>query len=160
MRRMARWLLTGCAVVAGAVLIRQAARPPASPSVPSAKGQAAVAPPNFSLVERTWATLAQWIDRSIGWESLPPLIGDLVLAGVRIRLRQTNLHDTGKLPSIGVSAPVATDDRYLTARTADGTFNDLSTPLMGAVNTRFGRNVPLEDTVLEDARALLTPSPR
>ena len=160
MRRLSHWLLTGCALVGGAALIRRAARSPASPNAPSQKEQAGVAPPNFSPLERTWATLAQRIDRSIGWDSLPPLIGDLVLAGVRIRLRQTNLHDSWTLPSSGVRAPDVKDDRYLTARTADGTFNDLAMPLMGAANTRFGRNVPLEDTVLEDERALLSPNPR
>jgi hypothetical protein len=59
-----------------------------------------------------------------------------------------------------VTPPAPTDDRYLTARTSDGTFNNLEMPLMGAANTRFGRNVPVDRTVVDDDRALLWPNPR
>jgi hypothetical protein len=36
--------------------------------------------------------------------------------------------------------------RRLTARTADGTYNDLGSPAMGSAGSRFGRNVPLDRT--------------
>ncbi|WP_410972003.1 peroxidase family protein, partial [Salmonella sp. SAL4445] len=50
--------------------------------------------------------------------------------------------------------------RHVTARTADGTFNDLERPEMGSALTRFGRNVPLAQTYREPEPALLSPSPR
>jgi hypothetical protein len=51
-------------------------------------------------------------------------------------------------------------DRFLTARTADGSFNDLRRPDMGRAGTRFGRNVPVRYTYPESPRSLLRPSPR
>src|SRR5882724_9846653 len=86
----------------------------------------------------------QEIDHSIGWDKLPPALGLPVLAGIRNTLRKNNLHDTATAPSIPLPDPVADGDRYLTARTSDGTFNDLSNPRMGAACTRFGRNFPIE----------------
>jgi hypothetical protein len=56
--------------------------------------------------------------------------------------------------------PVPKDERYLRARTADGTFNDLAQPRMGAAGTRFGRNIPIEYTYPEPEPAILSPSPR
>jgi hypothetical protein len=50
--------------------------------------------------------------------------------------------------------------RYLVARTADGTYNDLDVPTMGSVRTRFGRNVPLQDAYPDTDEAILTPNPR
>ncbi len=50
--------------------------------------------------------------------------------------------------------------RHLTARTLDGTFNDLDDPLMGSLGSRFGRNVPLGFTVREPENMLLEPNPR
>src|SRR5215510_10938493 len=88
----------------------------------------------------------QDVDQSVGWDHLPPALGLPVLAGIRNTLRRDNLHDTGSAPSIPVPAPVPDGDRYLTARTPDGTFNDLSNPRMGAAGTRFGRNVPTSYT--------------
>src|SRR5205807_5071585 len=46
------------------------------------------------------------------------------------------------------------------ARTLDGTYNDLEEPLMGALGSRFGRNVPLADAVPDPDHLLLDPSPR
>lgn len=47
----------------------------------------------------------------------------------------------------------------LTARTADGTCNDLDNPAMGAAGIRFGRNVPIESTH-PDLKNLMNPNPR
>lgn len=47
----------------------------------------------------------------------------------------------------------------MTARTADGTFNDLVDPLMGSAGYRFGRNFPFEHS-FPDTANLYTPSPR
>jgi hypothetical protein len=116
--------------------------------------------PRFSPLERAYASFAQRVDHSLGWHKLPGYLGALILAGLRTTLRRTNLHDTWNLPIVGVTPPAPTDDRYLTARTSDGTFNNLEMPLMGAANTRFGRNVPVDRTVVDDDRALLWPNPR
>ncbi len=119
-----------------------------------------VAPPRFSRLSRGFARFAGWVDGTIGWQRLPGIVGALILAGIRTTLRRTNLYDSWKLPIVGVKPPAAMDERYRKTRTSDGTFNDLDMPLMGSANTRFGRNVPLEDTVLEDERALMSPNPR
>ena len=45
------------------------------------------------------------------------------------------------------------------ARTADGSYNDVGCPMMGAKGSGFGRNGPLAKTVV-DRKRLLTPDPR
>ena len=102
--------------------------------------------------------LAERLDRRYGWDKLPRPIAMLTLIGLRNRLRQKNLYDTGRGP---LDRPDVNDHpRHLTARTLDGTFNDLDDPLMGSLGSRFGRNVPLELTVRESDEELLTPNPR
>ena len=100
------------------------------------------------------------IDHSIGWDKLPPILGLPVLSGIRNTLRAHNLHDTAATPSIPIPPPLAEGDRHLTARTPDGTFNDLSNPGMGAAGTRFGRNFPVEYSYPEPEPAILSPNPR
>jgi Animal haem peroxidase len=100
------------------------------------------------------------VDHAIGWDTLPPPLGLAVLAGIRNTLRKENLHDTSGAPSIPIPDPVPENDRYLTARTPDGTFNDLSNPHMGAAGTRFGRNFPIEYSYPEPEPAILSPNPR
>ena len=91
--------------------------------------------------------LAEKMDRNWGWDKLPLPIAMLALIGLRNILREKNLYDTGRGP---LDKPdVAAHPRYLTARTLDGTFNDLDDPLMGSLGSRFGRNVPLERTARE-----------
>jgi hypothetical protein len=102
--------------------------------------------------------LGEWLDRRFGWDRLPLPIAMLTLIGLRNRLREKNLYDTGRGP---LDRPDVDDHpRYLTARTLDGTFNDLDDPLMGSLGSRFGRNVPLEFTVREPDDGLLEPNPR
>src|SRR6202011_3265623 len=67
-----------------------------------------------------------------------------------------NLYDTMTQPPPVPQPPTG----YRTARTADGTYNDLSNPTMGAAGTRFGRNAPIELTQPGSERDVLTPSPR
>src|SRR4051812_13606402 len=101
---------------------------------------------------------AERIDRRRGWDPLPLPLAIPVLIGLRNRLRQKNLYDTGRGP---LDKPdVDEHPRHLTARTLDGTFNDLDDPLMGSLGSRFGRNVPLEYTVREPEDRLLEPNPR
>ena len=98
------------------------------------------------------------LDRRYGWDRLPWPLGLLTLIGLRNRLRQKNLYDVGRGP---LDRPDVSDHpQYQTARTLDGTFNDLDDPLMGSLGSRFGRNVPLEATIPEPDDRLLEPSPR
>ena len=106
------------------------------------------------------ARAAERIDRSIGWSKLPELLALPVLIGLRGRLRQKNLHDTGRgaLDTPPFADPNRAD--YLGARTLDGTYNDLDDPLMGSIGSRFGRNVPLEHTWPDEPPTLYEPNPR
>jgi hypothetical protein len=124
---------------------------------------AGVPPFRPSLAERLLAAWGARIDRTIGWFKLPSYTGGLVLAGLRITLRKENLADTEHLPSTVPATPAlprAEGGSRLTARTADGTWNDLQVPTMGSANTRFGRNVPIENVYPEPDDSLLRPSPR
>ena len=107
-----------------------------------------------AALDRTAARLDRWL----GWDRLPLPIAMLTLVGLRSRLRQENLHDTGKGRS--AEPPSGNPSDYLDKRSLNGTFNDLNDPLMGALHARFGRNVPLEFTYPEPPEALLEPNPR
>jgi hypothetical protein len=103
--------------------------------------------------------VAEKVDRSIGWSRLPRPLGLLVLIGLRDQLRARNLYDTGR----GALDKPPYDDPNagnLTARTLNGTYNDLDDPLTGSLGSRFGRNVPLMYTYPEECERLLDPSPR
>jgi len=107
-----------------------------------------------------WATIAMLLDRVIGWHQLPLPLGLAVFDGVRRVLRTKNLYDTSSFPAIPQAQPQAQGVSYLTARTADGTFNDLRYPAMGSAGTRFGRLIPPDYTYPETEPAILEPSPR
>ena len=83
-----------------------------------------------------------------------------MLIGIRNVLRQRNLHDTNAAPTVDARRVPPFEARLLTARSADGTYNDLADPAMGRAGSRFGRNVPLERTFPEAEPGLLEPSPR
>jgi Animal haem peroxidase len=116
-------------------------------------------------VKHSWfrKRIADWAeskDRSVGWAKLPTPIGLLVFIGLRDRLREKNLHDTGRG---ALDKPPFTDPNqadYRGARTIDGTYNDLNEPLMGSIGSRFGRNVPLDKSWHEEPPKLLDPNPR
>jgi hypothetical protein len=91
------------------------------------------------------------------WYDLPGPIAAARLIAIRNELRRRNLHDTEEPPLTKLAGPVP--DHVRAARTHDGAFNDLTCPMMGATGARFGRNVPLAETVPDLAR-LLTPNPR
>jgi Animal haem peroxidase len=97
----------------------------------------------------------------IPWHRLPTPLALLKLNQFRKKLRQENLHDTSQLPDKEkLPKPVPDPNgRHLTARTADGSFNDLDRPEMGMAGTRFGRNVPLKE-VYPDEKNLMNPNPR
>lgn len=114
-----------------------------------------------SPLSRLFTRFTQWLDQKFGWYRMPLLIGLMILVGLRTILRQRNLYDTTgvKLPGAAQSTAPGQGEDYLTARTADGTYNDLEHPTMGSAGTRFGRNVPLKDVYPDEPRVLM-PNPR
>jgi hypothetical protein len=108
------------------------------------------------LSHRVLVLFAQFLDHKVGWDKLPTLLGILTLVGIRQRLREQNLFDTG----VGPAKVELADPRWLRARSPNGTYNDLDEPAMGARGVRFGRNIPLENTYPQSERAILQPSPR
>jgi hypothetical protein len=106
------------------------------------------------------ARIALKVDRAVGWDKLPTPLALPVLIGLRTLYRWRNLYDTSRLPTIEQPPPVPDYPRHLTARTPDGTFNDLQDPAMGSAGRRFGRNVPLQYVYPEQEPAILEPNPR
>ena len=109
-----------------------------------------------SRISRLFESVSTKVDHRVGWYRLPTLFGLVSLVGIRKRLRRHNLVDTGSPPT-GPLPPAP--PRYRTARTADGSFNDLKHPAMGSAGTRFGRNVPLTET-FPNTDSMLKPNPR
>ncbi len=89
------------------------------------------------------------------WWVYGTLIGLLLLLNNRCKLEENNLFDTYvEFPS----APQC-EGRAITARSEDGSCNDLDQPAMGRAGMRMGRNVPLESTY-PDLENLMNPNPR
>ncbi len=109
---------------------------------------------------RLYTTAAQALDRAVGWFNLPLPLGIATLIAARIKLRQHNLYDTGTAPSTNKPNLQGTSPEYLTARTPDGSDNDLEHPEMGSTGTRFGRNVPISRTYPESPERIMQPNPR
>ncbi|NOT25823.1 MAG: peroxidase [Acidobacteria bacterium] len=91
------------------------------------------------------------------WYELPFPAAAPKLIAIRNELRSKNLHDTEDPPLEASAAPAAAEGQAV--RTNDGTHNDLRCPRMGSAGVRFGRNVPLAET-MPDTANLLTPNPR
>jgi hypothetical protein len=91
------------------------------------------------------------------WWDLPFPAAAERLIEIRDQLRKENLHDTED-PPLEKREPPADATAHST-RTNDGTYNDLRCPRMGSAGVRFGRNVPLAETV-PDVENLLNPNPR
>ena len=112
------------------------------------------------MLKNLYSSFTEWVDRRIGWDKLPWPLGLLVVLGVRFKLRAKNLYDSGRG---ALDVPPAGDEwhaDHLTARTIDGTYNDLEDPLMGGLGSRFGRNVPPEHAFPDPDDRLLEPNPR
>ncbi|TSD94421.1 peroxidase [Skermania sp. ID1734] len=92
------------------------------------------------------------------WYEHPSLVLQLAnLSKLRVDLREKNLFEgEGIRPDEPIHPLTPEAER---ARTPDGDWNDLSCPMMGARGTGFGRNVPIEQTIV-DKKRLLTPDPR
>jgi hypothetical protein len=111
-----------------------------------------------SALWKLYDRIAEVVDRKVGWHRLPTPLGLLALIGLRDVLRKHNLHDTSGLPAVNLPPVPPPTPQMRTARTVDGTYNDLDQPRMGMAGSRFGRNVPLGNTY-QDPR-MLEPSPR
>jgi heme peroxidase len=112
------------------------------------------------VLSKAFLALSDWLDRRFGWDRLALPIGIVTLIGLRHRLRERNLENTGLPPADADLRARAADPAYTSRRTTDGTLNDLEQPLMGSIGTRFGRNVPRQYTFPEQDEALLAPNPR
>lgn len=114
-----------------------------------------------SLLSRLLTSAAEAVDRRVGWHKLPRLPGIITLFGLRAGLRSRNLYEADAPLATRSVVPGPEGERYATARTADGTRNDLDDPAMGAAGMPFGRNVPLDLAHPEnDWDVLEGPSPR
>jgi len=108
------------------------------------------------MLSKLLMSVASKLDRRFGWDKLPLPLGVLTLIGLRTRLRKENLYDTGE----GGAVAPPSDWRERTERTVDGSWNDLSSPSMGMIGGRFGRNVPIARTFPDPLPQLLEPNPR
>jgi hypothetical protein len=100
--------------------------------------------------------LEKGLNRFRPWYGWPFPIAVPMLAGIRARMRWSNLFNTERQPP-----PVASSSANVRSqRTADGSYNDLNLPWMGMAGARFGRNVPLERTSGETPPRLYEPNPR
>ena len=110
---------------------------------------------NEGFFTKQYMRVAEALDRKYGWDHLPKPLALFSLIGIRVKLRRQNLFDTtGTTVGWGPETPVPGRALF---RSADGTGTDPNQPEMGAANTRFGRNVPIEGTYPKD---VLEPNPR
>lgn len=109
----------------------------------------------MALIKR----LREKIYKGRPWYNRPRLSAINTLIQIREDLREQNLHDTEDDPLTGNLPPVGKDSPERMGRTVAGTYNDLKFPLMGAADTRFGRNFPLKET-RPDTANLMHPNPR
>jgi hypothetical protein len=155
---MSKRLLVGASLAAIVAAVVKARRDPShGPSRPPNRGQSGY---RNSLYWRTVDKICTRIDHKRGWDKVSTPLGLGVLIGVRNVLRKQNLHDTNVAPSVGVTPVPPFEARFLTSRSPDGSYNDLSDPAMGRAGSRFGRNVPLERTFPQPEPGLMEPNPR
>jgi hypothetical protein len=100
------------------------------------------------------------LDRRVGWDRLWRPVGLGVLIGLRDTLRRDNLFDPSTEVALNPQPLPPEPPGARTARTADGSYNDLDRPATGMAGTRFGRNVPLAAARRPTDRDVLEPSPR
>lgn len=84
------------------------------------------------------------LNRFVPWHRLPTRLGLLNLETFRQVLRGHNLIDTEIHEAVPKAHPVPPpiDEHLRVRRSYDGTYNDLSAPMMGALGSAFGRNLP------------------
>jgi hypothetical protein len=106
--------------------------------------------------KRAFMWLTGTLDRNYGWDRLPKPMALMVLTGLRMTLRRHNLYDTTG-ESVGWGPEFPPPGPRQLVRTPDGTGTDPIHPDMGSAGSRFGRNVPLDDTRPQN---VLKPNPR
>ena len=109
------------------------------------------------LRERLLGRFAELTNRFQVWYRLPFLLAMPTIVGHRVNMREQNLSDTERDPSLLAPRPGANGHDQ---READGSYNDLGCPWMGMAGARFGRNVPIGDTHGELPPELYEPNPR
>jgi hypothetical protein len=107
--------------------------------------------------DRALGWFARLTDRIRVWYEWPFIVALPTLIGLRAIMREHNLVDTERDPSL--LAPKSGADPP-DQRTADGSHNDPGAPWMGMAGARFGRNVPIEATFGEKEPRLYEPNPR
>jgi len=97
------------------------------------------------------------LNKVVPWHRLPSILGGFNTEALRAELREKNLFYPTLDGTLGALAPESPPNDSHVFRYPSGRFNDLSHPLMGAAETRFGRNFAVQR---EADEKLLEPSPR
>ena len=94
------------------------------------------------IVGKGVAEIFKVLSQFVPWHRLDWHLGPLNLSVFREELRAKNLIDTEvrEAPPKAASVPPPIPEPARTARTYDGTYNDLSNPKMGSIGSTFGRN--------------------
>ena len=116
--------------------------------------------PPRSLLTRAIEGVFAIVNRLVRWDKLPAWLGVLSLAQLRTALREKNLYDTETEASRANPLPHRCPAEYLTNRSPDGSYNDLSDPDMGRAGRRLGRNIPLDRVERPSDERIMTPNPR
>lgn len=107
--------------------------------------------------ERALGVFARLTNRLAVWYRFPFLIAMPTLVGHRVTMRENNLADTERDPTL---VPFEPNLNPRDQREADGSYNDLACPWMGKTRARFGRNMPIAETYGEQPPELYEPNPR
>jgi hypothetical protein len=94
--------------------------------------------------ERALGVFARLTNLLRVWYRHPFLIAMPTLVGHRVNMRANNLLDTERDPSL---LQPKGDLNRRDQREADGSYNDLACPWMGMAGARFGRNMPIAETL-------------
>ena len=98
---------------------------------------------------------AGFLDHRFGWDRLPRPLGVL-----DPRRPSPDACGSGTSTTPASATRSRRPDEDTSARTLDGSHNDLDQPTMGMIGQRFGRNVPVAITEPERLPDILEPNPR
>src|SRR5689334_8574101 len=104
---------------------REGRAPMSSHAVPPEGVSTSDEPYQPGLLKRFYDKITGKVAVRHPWYTLPKDLGLAELIGIRDTLRQDNLFDTSRLPSVDPAKLPPCDESSLTARTADGSWNDL-----------------------------------
>ncbi len=111
------------------------------------------------IYKRAFMWVTGTVDRRVGWFRLPKPLALIVLTGIRMKLRRTNLVDPQQIPVPWgpEAAPPSHESETEMARTTTGADNDVALPNMGSAGQIFGRNVALSAAKPQN---IVDPNPR